>query len=169
MPVDKTCLTRASGGAYASAQLTGWQACRATMCHASEDIRQAAPRATCRHDDRQRLPGRDEALGLCGAARLARQQPGAPHAGRDWRVPGPRQGLEGQEDGRPHGRQAAHRAVRVRVQGAPRARAPSPSGERGAKALWDMATAAGAACCVIVGLLRSEDTRGAAGKSSRSP
>ena len=73
----------------------------------------------CRHHDRQGLPGSDEAPWLCRAAGVAWQQQSAQSAGRHWGMPGSRKGVAGEEDAWPHGRQAAHAVLRLRLQGAP--------------------------------------------------
>ena len=49
------------------------------------------------------FPGRHEALGLRRSARHPRRLGLAPFAGFDRSASGPGQGLQGQEDGRPHG------------------------------------------------------------------
>ena len=63
-----------------------------------------------RHVDRQGLCRRHEALQLRRPARHARRLGLAPLARFDRPAPGSRQGLQGQEDGRPHGRRARHHA-----------------------------------------------------------
>ena len=60
-----------------------------------------------RHLDRQGLPGRHQAPPFRRRPRHPRQLGLAPHARLDRPAPGPRQGVQGQEDGRPHGRRSA--------------------------------------------------------------
>ena len=59
------------------------------------------------HLDRQGLPGRHEALEFRRRPRDPRQLGVAPYARFDRPAPGPGQGVQGQEDGRPHGRRPA--------------------------------------------------------------
>ena len=59
---------------------------------------------------RQGLPGRHEAPELRRRPRHPRHLGLAPFARFDRPAPGPRQGVQGQEDGRPHGRRARHHA-----------------------------------------------------------
>ena len=63
-----------------------------------------------RHQPGQGVPGRHEALELRRPARHARRLGRAPQPRLDRPAPGPRQGVQGQEDGRPHGRRARHHA-----------------------------------------------------------
>ena len=65
-----------------------------------------------RHDHRQGLPGRHQAAPLQGRPRDPRQLGVAPHARLDRPAPGPRQGVQGQEDGRPYGHGSRHHAER---------------------------------------------------------
>ena len=89
-----------------------------------------------RHLDRQGLRRRHEALEFRRPARHARRVGVAPLARFDRPAPGPRQGVQGQEDGRPHGRRAGHHAepkvVRDRRRARPdhgrRARCPGAKG-----------------------------------------
>ena len=74
-----------------------------TSSPASWSTSPATPRARA-------LPGRHEALGLRRHARHPRRLDQPPRARLDRSAPGSGQGLQEQEDGRPHGRQAAHPA-----------------------------------------------------------
>lgn len=70
-----------------------------------------------RDNDWEGLPGGDEALGLCGAAGLARQQQGAQKGRIHRRLPGPRQSLEGQKDGGTDGQSHPHCLISASLQG----------------------------------------------------
>ena len=73
-------------------------------------LRQGPARGRDGHQPGQGLPGRHEALELRRLARHARRLGHPPQPRLDRSAPGPRQGLQGQEDGRPHGRHARHHA-----------------------------------------------------------
>ena len=73
-------------------------------------LRAGPVRRRDRHQPGQGLPGRHEALELRRSARHARRLGRAPQPRLDRPAPGPRQGVQGQEDGRPHGRRARHHA-----------------------------------------------------------
>ena len=91
-----------------------------------------------RDEHRQGLPGRHEALELRRRSRHARQLGVAPHARFDRPAPGPRQGVQGQEDGRPHGLDARHHAERRGRAGRSRPRAdPHPGRGSGCQGRLD--------------------------------
>ena len=84
------------------------------------------------HQPGQGFPGRHEALELRRSARHARRLGHAPQPRLDRSAPGPRQGVQGQEDGRPHGRRARHHAEPRRRQDRRGAR-PRDGARRGSR------------------------------------
>ena len=82
----------------------------------SRPLRAGPVRRRDGHDPGQGFPGRDEALELRRSARDARRLGHAPRPRLDRSAPGPRQGVQGQEDGRTHGRRARHDAEPRRCQ-----------------------------------------------------
>ena len=86
-------------------------------------FRRGPVRGRVRHDHRQGLRRRHEAPQLRRLARLPRRvgEPSQPRLDRP--APGPRQGVQGQEDGRPYGRRERHHAEFARGEDGPRARA----------------------------------------------